>query len=104
MFSGGGESLIPYDLSDEYPATIAAIANSFSSMSGFVVPGLKTLIIGNSTDSVSAWNKYILIIAALQAIGGFIFIFNVKAEKLDFSIEEQDSTTTTNTKSDQQAE
>lgn len=90
MFGGGSEALIPYDLSDKYPATIAAIGNSFSSISGFATPWAKTLIIGNETDSVSKWNNYILVIAAANIIGGFIFIFNVKAKKLNFSSKQSD--------------
>lgn len=100
MFSGGSESLVPYDLSENYPATIAAIGNSFSSMSGFVIPILKTAIISDSTDSVSAWNYYILAIALLQTIGGFIFIFNVKAKKLDFTVRDDDNTSSSNVEPD----
>lgn len=96
---GGGEALIPYDLSDQYPATIAAIGNSFSSISGFVIPKLKTIMIGNQTDSVSAWNHYILAIAFLQTIGGLIFIFNVKAKKLDFSVKNNATSDPNNTTS-----
>lgn len=85
MFTAGGETMLPYDLSLEYPATIMAIANSVANMSGVTSTLLAAVILGEQGGSYSRWNILIYLIAGVNIIGGTLFNCLVKAEPIDFS-------------------
>lgn len=85
MFAAGGETMLPYDLSDEYPATIMAIANSVANVSGITTTVVAGLILGDQGGSYERWNILIYLIVAVNAVGGLVFILLVKAEPIDFS-------------------
>lgn len=90
MCSGGGESMIPLDLSEKYPATIMAIANCLSCISAFTIPSLKKIILGGNVNSVSRWNSVMIVIAAINVVGGVIFWVMVRAEPIDIEDPEED--------------
>lgn len=85
MFAAGGETMIPYDLSDEYPATIMAIANSIANVSGVTTTVVAGLILGDQGGSYERWNILIYLIVVVNAVGGLVFILLVKAEPIDLS-------------------
>ncbi|CAA2962120.1 inorganic phosphate cotransporter [Olea europaea subsp. europaea] len=85
VFVAGGETMLPYDLSEEYPATIMAIANSLANLSGITVTALTGFVLGNEAGSQSRWNTVIGIIACFDILGGLLFCFLIKAEPIDFS-------------------
>lgn len=86
MCACGGEALVPYDLSDKYPATIMAMANSFSSTSGFLVPILSTTLVSSEdAHDLEMWSQFLYTIAGINVIGGLIFMIMVKAEKIKFT-------------------
>lgn len=94
MFTAGGETMLPYDLSDEYPATIMAIANSIGNVSGITTTALAAFILGgNHGASYDHWNILIYLIAAANLIGGMAFVLLVKAEPIDFSSSDADTKT-----------
>ncbi|CAA2962122.1 sialin-like [Olea europaea subsp. europaea] len=84
IFVVGGEMMLPYDLSEEYPATIMAIANSIANMSGMIVTTMTGIILGDQGGSQARWNIIIALIACLDALGGLLFCLLVKAEPIDF--------------------
>ncbi|CAA2962125.1 inorganic phosphate cotransporter isoform X1 [Olea europaea subsp. europaea] len=84
IFTAGGDSILPYDLSEDYPATIVAIANCVANTSGFVVPTVTSLILGDQGGSQTRWNYVIAFIACADLLGGILFCLLVKAERIDF--------------------
>lgn len=85
MFTAGGETMLPYDLSDQYPATIMAIANSVANFSGVTTTYLAGAILGNQSGSYSRWNILMYLIAGANLLGGLAFVLLVKAEPIDFT-------------------
>lgn len=85
MFTAGGETMLPYDLSLEYPATIMAIANSIANVSGITITTLAGLILGDHGGSYDRWNILIRLIGGTNILGGLAFSILVKAEPIDFS-------------------
>lgn len=88
-FNGGAETMLPYDLSEEYPATIMAIGNSVATISAPSLTALTGWVLGDEKHSVRRWNIILLLIAAYNAIAGAYFALYVKAEPLQF--DENDS-------------
>lgn len=84
MFTAGGETMLPYDLSDQYPATIMAIANSIANFSGVTTTSLAGLILGGQSGSYDRWNVLINLIAGANLLGGLAFVVLVKAEPIEF--------------------
>lgn len=80
MLGAGGESMVPFDLSQKYPASIVGFAHSISISSGITIPGIVSLLVGDQKDSHESWNKVFLCIALLQIIGGLVFCFVLKAK------------------------
>lgn len=84
MFAAGGETMLPYDLSEEYPATIMAIANSIANLSGITTTLVGGLVLGDQGGSYYRWNILIYLIAVFNLVGGIAFTFLVKAELINF--------------------
>lgn len=80
MLGAGGESMVPYDLSERYPATIVGVAQSFSVLSGFLVPSLCSVILGNENTDETRWNLMFNLLACALTFGGFVFVCVVKAK------------------------
>lgn len=85
MFTAGGETMLPYDLTEEYPATIMAIANSVSNTSGICVTLLAGFILGDQGGSYDRWNILIYLISGLLTFGALMFALLIKAESVDFN-------------------
>lgn len=92
MFVAGGETMLPYDLSDEFPATIAAVANSVANISGIVTTGLATWIVGKQGGSMTRWHKLIYLYSGANFVGGLAFSIFVKAEPIDSDSSKRKST------------
>lgn len=84
MFTAGGETMLPYDLSEQYPATIMSIANSIANLSGITTTTLAALILGDQGASYTRWNIFIYLVAGVNLVGGLVFVLLVKAEPIDF--------------------
>jgi ACS family sodium-dependent inorganic phosphate cotransporter len=80
MMGAGGESMLPYDLSAEYPASIVGFAHSFSIFSGVVLATICDAILGEDTEDPEKWSSLFYVIAGLLAGGGLIFVAVVKAK------------------------
>lgn len=73
IFVAGGEMMLPHDLSDEYPATIMAIANSIANTSGALVTLFTGIVLGDKGGSQARWNTVILTVGAVDIFGGLMF-------------------------------
>lgn len=85
VFAAGGEMLLPYELSDEYLATIVSIANSVSNTTGITVTSLTGVILGDQGGNYKRWNIILWIIALVNFVGGMSFCSMVKAERINFN-------------------
>lgn len=85
MFTSGGETMLPYDLSEEYPATIMAVANSIANLSAATTTTVAAIVLGDQAGSYDRWNTLIYLIAGINIFGGIVFTCLVKAESIDFS-------------------
>lgn len=85
VFTAGGETMLPYDLSDEYPATIMAIANSVANLSGVTTTVLVSFVLGDQGGSYTRWNIIIYLVAGVNFLGATAFLFLVKAKPIDFT-------------------
>ena len=90
MFTSGGETMLPYDLSEEYPATIMSIANSIANLSGITTPTVAGFVLADEGGSYHKWNMLIYLIVGANVVGGLAFMFLVKAEPIDFASGETD--------------
>lgn len=84
VFVAGGETMLPYDLTEEYPATIMAIANSFGNLSGIIITSLTGLLLGSQGGSQTRWNTVIYVVIVANIIGGLVFCLIVKAKPINF--------------------
>lgn len=84
MFNVGGDAVLPYDLSDEYPATIAAIGNSIANLSGITTTVIAGQILGNQGGSYDRWNLLIRLIGIVNILGGLAFTILVSAKPIIF--------------------
>lgn len=80
MFGAGGESLIPFDLSQRYPATIMGFAHSISILSGIAIPVVSSAVLGDSPHEQARWNTLFTIIGSALAFGGLAFVLVLKAK------------------------
>lgn len=90
MFTAGGETMLPYDLSGEYPATIMAIANSIANFSAIAMTNLAGFILGDQGGSYERWNILIYFIVGVNLFGGLVFMLFVRAEPIDFGPDASD--------------
>lgn len=84
MFTAGGETMLPYDLSERYPATIMAVANSIANTSASITTTMASVILGKEDTSYYRWNLLMFVISAANFIGASIFNLIVRAEPIDF--------------------
>lgn len=89
MFVAGGEVVLPYDLSDEFQATIMGIANSVANLSGVTVTYMTAKILGEQGSSADRWHIIINLIAGISLLGGIIFCLLARAENIDFRASKQ---------------
>lgn len=75
MLGSGGESLVPYDLSIKYPATVFGISHSLGVLSSVVVPLVSDLILNGDDTSKENWNFILLLISGACFVGGLAFVF-----------------------------
>lgn len=85
MFGSGGEAVLPIDLSQDYSASIMAIANSLANFSGIILPRIVALVLDDQLDSSDRWNTIWTIVGGIMILGGLAFTFGVKAKIQDFS-------------------
>lgn len=85
MFTAGGETMIPYDLSNKYPATIMAIANCVANLSGLTTTEISRQVLRGQPSSFDRWNLLIYLVAGANIIGCIAFVSLIKAEPLDLS-------------------
>lgn len=91
MFTAGGETMLPYDLSSKYPATIMAVANTVANMSAITTTTLAGLILRDQGGSFWRWNLLIYLIAGANLLGGLAFSLLVKAEPIDLRVKRKES-------------
>lgn len=84
IFMAGGETMLPYDLSEEYPATIMGIANSVANISGITTTVIAGFVLGDQGGNYARWNILMYLIVCVNIIGGAAFLLLVKAEPIDF--------------------
>lgn len=80
MFGAGGESMVPYDLSSKFPATIMGFAHSISILSGIVLPGMCIAVLGEDITNPERWHLLFKIIAGALTFGGLVFVFVLKSK------------------------
>lgn len=80
MFGVAGESMIPYDLSYTYPATIVGVAQSIAVLSGLTLPSVCGLILTEDSADPSGWNLLFLLIAGALASGGIVLVLVLKSK------------------------
>lgn len=80
MFGAGGETMVPYDLSPKYPATIMGFAHSLSILSGFVLPSVGSMILGDDKSDPARWNTLFTLISGASLLGGLVFVLVIKAK------------------------
>lgn len=80
MLGAGGESMVPYDLSERYPATIVGVAQSLSVLSGLIVPSICSFILGNENTDPKRWDFLFSLLACSLVFGGLVFVCVVKAK------------------------
>lgn len=80
MMNVGGESMVPYDLSAKYPATIMGLAHSVSVLSGVTAPTICSMVLGDDSESPERWNTLFVMIGSGLVIGNLVFICFLKAE------------------------
>lgn len=80
MFGAGGESMVPYDLSPKYPATIMGFAHSLSILSGFAIPQVTGLVLGDDKKDPERWRILFLLISGALTLGGLAFVLVIEAK------------------------
>ena len=81
---GGGQCLMPPELSKDYPGTVMALANSFANVAGFVGPYIVTWIVGETTSDYEAWRPLWLLSAAIFVLGGLVFSLFAQNEQQNY--------------------
>ncbi|CAA2962124.1 sialin-like [Olea europaea subsp. europaea] len=90
-FEAGGDTMLPYDLSEEYPATILSIALCIGNLSGIAVTTLTSFVLGDQGGSQARWHTLIALIAAFVFAGGLVFCLMIKAKPIDFESKKKQS-------------
>lgn len=85
MFGSGGEAILPIDLTNEYSASIMAIANSSANLSGIVFPAIVSLLLDDQPEDAQRWLFVWWFVSAMMTLGGLSFSFFVKAKIQDFN-------------------
>lgn len=85
MFGSGGEAIIPIDLSNDYPASIMALANSLANLSGVLLPLIAFNILGDDVNNKENWNYIWMLVGLISMGGGALWLFFVEAKLQDFS-------------------
>lgn len=84
-FEAGGELPLPSDLSNEYSATLFAIANMFGMATAFVGPYLTGIILDMDPSKLKQqWAYIIYFTGAFNVLGGIIFTIFGTAEPQNF--------------------
>lgn len=79
----GGELQIPYDMTPRYPGTLHGVACTLS-VSGWLAPPLIGLILGDQPSSRYRWSIVWYLTAAINLIGGLVFVLFADASPRDF--------------------
>lgn len=80
MFGAGGESMLPYDLSINHPASIVSLTHSVSKFSGLTIPIVCQLVLGEDTDDPFRWGLLFYLVGGFATLGGLVFVLVVKAK------------------------
>lgn len=83
-FVNGGEVHLPTEISAEFGGTIYAIANSFGSACGFIIPSVLDFIVSDKTN-VDQWNTFLYVAAGVSFVGNLVFVFLAGNEPEDLS-------------------
>lgn len=70
---GGGQSLMPPELSKDYPGSVMALANSMANCAGIFGPMLLNVIVSNPSDYAD-WRNMWLVSAGVFVAGGVLFL------------------------------
>lgn len=84
IMQSGADSILPYDLSPTYSATIMGVANSFANSAGVILPKIHKAFVGNDVYNLNKWAVFFYTVGGLIASGGVIFILMVKAQVQQF--------------------
>lgn len=79
----GGELQIPYDMTSKYPGTLHGMACTLS-VSGWLAPPLIGMILGDQPSSRYRWSIVWYLTAAINLIGGLVFVLFADASPRDF--------------------
>jgi MFS family permease len=79
----GGELQIAYDMTSRYPGTLHGMACTLS-VSGWLAPPLYGLILGDQASSRARWSIVWYSTAAINLLGGLIFVLFADASPIDF--------------------
>lgn len=88
-FSAGGDVMMPYELSNEYVATIAALSSSIANASSVAMTSLTGIIVGSQGRDYKRWNVVMMIVSLANLLGGLAFCSMVKAESIDNKLRKQ---------------
>lgn len=81
---GGGQCLMPPELSKEYPGTVFAYANSLANLAGFFGPNIMTAMVDNPEDHGS-WTSIWLLSAMIFLTGGLLFCLFAENDPQNYS-------------------
>lgn len=79
----GGELQIAYDMTSRYPGTLHGMACTLS-VSGWLAPPLYGLVLGDQPSSRARWSLVWYSTAAINLLGGLIFVLFADASPQDF--------------------
>lgn len=80
MLGAGGESMVPYDLSSKYTASIVGLTHSLSLFSGLTVPFVFDMIVGEEVQAPDRWRLLFTLLSGALALGGLVFVLLLKAK------------------------
>ena len=86
-FSSGGDVPIPSEMSKKYPATIFALVNMMSMVSGSVAPMTVGYILNRSSDVVQSWKLIFTSAGIFSMICTVIFLIFASAERQPFDFD-----------------
>lgn len=69
---GGGQCLMPPELSQEYPGTVFAFCNTIANLSGIIGPEITTWLVDDPCQH-ECWFNFFISSAVMFAIGGTVF-------------------------------
>lgn len=80
---GGGQCLMPPELSKDYPGSVIALANSLANMAGIIGPMTVSALVAEPTNYES-WRSLWLLSAGLFTFGGLIFCLFAQNEPQNY--------------------